>query len=299
MCADFTTNAVPLHSPGFLKLDKILKMLRPLRLDALCDVLTVEPRRLKALRLVHDFFPAEIPNVLHHGDWWEITSHFLRQVDEDWFEIDWTSLDAIFHWSQEERWALPDYFQDPRDVDPDPEEVMDSVKWLAKTLDVVPVNCFGFWDDFGGGGSDIDEYPPLEILRYLLVPASSYVTRTWTQFFAGCGIYNFEWTGEDRAVTWEWLQGEGWSTLYPVGEPLCWLPELARYACARTGNNILDRAPHFLLWELDDWYRWDNLDQLKADWEAAKVVRAKAKALTAWAESKDELQLLFNLITKQ
>lgn len=298
MCVNLKTNSLSLHPQRFLRLDEMLKMLRPIRLDAFCDVLTVEPRRLKALRLVYDFFPAEIPNVLHYSNWWDVTSYFLRQVNATWFEIDWSSIDGIFQWSHEEQWSLLYDLQDPLNDESEIEGAMDSSKWLAKTLDVVPVNCLGFWDDFGGGGSDIDEYPPLELLRYLLLPASPYPTKIWDEFFAKYDIHDFEWTGEDRAVAWEWLQGAGWSALYPA-EPLCWLPELACYACARTGNFILDRASHFLLWELEDWYRWDNLDQVIADWEAAQVILHKAKTLTEWAESKHELQLLFNLITKQ
>lgn len=178
----------------------MLKMLRPIRLDAFCDVLTVEPRRLKALRLVYDFFPAEIPNVLHYRNWWDVTSYFLRQVNATWFEIDWSSIDGIFQWSHEEQWSLLYDLQDPLNDESEIEGAMDSSKWLAKTLDVVPVNCLGFWDDFGGGGSDIDEYPPLELLRYLLLPASPYTTKIWDEFFAKL-IYTIS-SGRARIERW-------------------------------------------------------------------------------------------------
>jgi hypothetical protein len=67
---------------------------------------------------------------------------------------------------------------------------------------------------------------------------------------------------------------------YP--EPVRWLPELARYACRRTGNFILDQT--FGL-ERGPWLSWQEPEQIRTAWRRARPVIEQFRRLTEWVEA--------------
>ena len=87
----------------------------------------------------------------------------------------------------------------------------------------------------------------------------------------------------DREAAWARLHRiEADPGRYP--QPVRWLPELARYACGRTGNPILDC-------ELDPggqgpWFSWAaDLEQVRAAWRRAQPVLAQFRNLITWSEA--------------
>ena len=89
-----------------------------------------------------------------------------------------------------------------------------------------------------------------------------------------------------RAGAWERLRAiEADPGRYP--EPVRWLPELARWACRRTGNFILDQT--FDL-ERGPWLSWQDPEQARTAWRRARPVIEQFRRLTEWVEA-DESRL--------
>ena len=84
---------------------------------------------------------------------------------------------------------------------------------------------------------------------------------------------------KERARAWEILRGvEQNPGRYP--EPVRWLPELARWACRRTGNPLLDRpsAAHWVEPYHDGlWLSWESepeVEQTRSAWRRARLTRS-------------------------
>jgi hypothetical protein len=66
-------------------------------------------------------------------------------------------------------------------------------------------------------------------------------------------------------------------------EPIRNLPELARFACHRTGNVVLDQV--FNPYQNGPWLTWANeMSQLAQCWKRAKPVIGQCNRLVAWCE---------------
>jgi hypothetical protein len=78
-------------TPGLLTVPPLTSP-PPVKLNALCNALNLNPLRIKALRLLYSHFPAEMARATLKSEWFEVLVEFLRLVDHDWFDIDWDSL---------------------------------------------------------------------------------------------------------------------------------------------------------------------------------------------------------------
>jgi hypothetical protein len=127
----------------------------------------------------------------------------------------------------------------------------------------------------------------MELLHALLAPAPE-VNAISAQLLECAEIYeelDEVWLEADRERAWELLYTvENNPAQYP--EPVRWLPELARWACRRTGNVILDRQfdPH----RDGPWFRWDDdLAEVQNVWQRAQPVIDVLDRVRAWAEADD------------
>ena len=122
----------------------------------------------------------------------------------------------------------------------------------------------------------------MELMRVLLDSSAGAVS---SELLIAAELYDAldDWTETDREAAWARLhQIEADPGRYP--EPVRWLPELARYACGRTGNPILDC-------ELDPggqgpWFSWAaDLEQVRAAWRRAQPVLTQFRNLITWGEA--------------
>jgi hypothetical protein len=165
----------------------------------------------------------------------------------------------------------------------DPEE--EQGDHLAVFLHYLPVTLYGFTD-----GETLFEFPPMELLHALL--ANCEIHAVSSQLLIESEIYdNLEqWDEQNRTSAWQRLeQIEADPGRYP--EPVRWLPELARWACHRTGNFMLDQQ--FDPYHNGPWLTWreNDLLQVQTAWRRAKPVIEVFHRLMQWYEA-DSANLL-------
>lgn len=261
----------PATAPGLLSSTRILRRFRPLRLETMGKTLNLEPRRIQALRLVYCYFPHKMPEVIAYSGWMMILSHFLHQVNDTWFELDWANI------------AMLDYLL--RDDYPETEEEINDPQWeseveklLANLLEVVPFKCLSFEDELNEE-SELGKSPSLNMLMGAFK-------------LTGPSDPNLGDTAESRArkvAAWQHLNSGDFSSL---PEPLCWLPEVIKYVSGETGNTVLDKNCDFLNWD-ENWYRWDkDVDLVMNLIRQAKEVRARITTFSKWADSDESRRRL-------
>ncbi|GIK40381.1 MAG: hypothetical protein BroJett011_42140 [Chloroflexota bacterium] len=292
MYSQLKTDDLAIPAYRLLSLKRALAPMLPITLTAMCETLSLEPRRLAALRLVRDFFPEDLPNCLRLKTWDQILFHFLNAIRIHYFEIDEDSLELIDQWQYEEAWNLEEETTTGEPSEPE------SVRILAKLLEVIPVQCFGFGEE--SCGYYITDFPGLDLLHHLLMPGLKFSRKSFLRNFRiPLEIPpRFRWSEVAKTRAWQRLETPSCTDHLP--EPLCWLPELARYACGRTDNALLKRYPAFYNWDEEGWYRWDtDFDLLVRLWPEAKCVADRAKRFDAWimAQREERCQLIFNFIT--
>ncbi len=270
------TCAAPQSSPGLLsqphrclKPWALLERLRPVTLAAFQIRLREYERLGLGLGLIQQHFPADLGDYddLSSQGWWEVLAHLSNLVEQaEWFEINWPVLN--------EAWAY--WMNDPEEEQGD---------HLAVFLHYLPVTLYGFTDT-----ESLFEFLPMELLHTLLAECELHAVSS--QLLIEIEIYdNLEhWTEQDRAAAWALLgRVEADPGRYP--EPVRWLPELARWACHRTGNVILDQ--HFNPYQSGPWFTWreNDLLQIKTAWRRARPVINVFHRLMQWYEQ-DSTNLL-------
>ena len=179
--------------------------------------------------------------------------------ENDWFEIDWDDYNYGLECLEEN----------------DPE----TVHYLSTLLHYIPIKLYGFKSAF------IRLYPPIDLLRVLLSGSDEAAVGSEMLYLA---IYNLsEWGPAQQEAAWSRVHAvEAYPDEYP--DWLRSLPGLARWACHRTGNAILDLPPPgwgqdgrrtLNPYRLSHHFTWREVDQLRMFWQAAKPL---VKSLEAW-----------------
>lgn len=263
------TGPDPATTSRLLSSTRMLRRFRPLRLEVMGDALSLGPRRMQALRLVHRHFPDEMPEVITHPEWMIILNHFLHLVNDHWFELDWANIEMLGYW-------LRDDYPETEEEMNDPHWESEVEKLLAKLLEFVPFKCLSFEDELNED-SEVGKSPILNILMdaFKLDSPSGLSQGDTTE------------SRSRKVAAWQHLTAGDFASL---PEPLCWLPEVIKYVSGQTGNTILDKNCDFLNWD-ENWYRWDkDLDLVMHLIRQAKEVRARITTFSKWADS-DESRL--------
>ncbi|MBE7556815.1 MAG: hypothetical protein HS126_37710 [Anaerolineales bacterium] len=190
-----------------------LPRLRPVKVETLTNQLSNYERTIIGLRLVEQHFPEALADYgdLAQTGWWEILAHLNNLVEEaGWWEVNWTALNEAWAW-----WM---------------EESKENGDRLAIFLTYIPVRHYGLNQD------TILKFPPMELL-YVLLDGSVGVASS--DLLIAIELYDGidQWDQADRDAAWARLHAiEADPGLYP--EAVRWLPELARWACHRTGNHL-------------------------------------------------------------
>ncbi len=272
-----------------IKLESLLRRLRPARAVTMGIRLQSYQRLVLALHLLRRLFPETFAgerryrssfSVLHQPpsgpeeemeamgqgllgvSWWEVLTRIIYQVQsEELFDVNWPVLNDAFA-----RWL----------ADPDG----NNGDHLAVYLHFLPVTLYGFTDK----PEALFKYPPVELLHALLSDCE--VRDVSVRTLEDAGLYDSlaEWTEADRE--------SGWALLDTIdSDPGLWpeavksLPEIARWACHRTGNIVLDR--HF---DPNDsgtvWLRWgEHLETVKTATRRARSVMRAFHRLMDWYQA--------------
>ncbi len=246
----------------------IVKRLRPVSLTANIHYLHHYTRMVAALMLLRELFaedelweqntPIRVnANPAREADigWWEVLGKIISLAEQqNWFAVNWQVLDEA--WAS---WLVQD----------------DGGTKLATFLNFIPVQLFGFV------GEKLFECPPMELLHALLAPEDE-INAVSAELLAQVGIerpLDEIWFEADREIAWRLLHTiETYPDQYP--EPVRWLPELARWACRRTGNVLLDR--HFDAYRDGPWFLWEELDTVKNAWFRAQPVKQALERVWKW-----------------
>jgi hypothetical protein len=263
-----TPQAAPPESLARLSPRAIVKRLRPIRLVTINHYLGHYARLITALNLLERHFPYAVENaamvvkVDPKGEtglgWWEVLAKVVNlAADRNWFAINWEALNEGWAW-----WV----------------EQGDNGDHLAVFLTYIPVKLYGFV------GEALFECPPMELLHVLLAPATE-VNAVSIPLLEQARIdeeLDEIWLEADRQRAWALLDTiENNPDQYP--EAVRWLPELARWACRRTGNVILDRQ--FSPYRDGPWFGWDELPEVQRAWQRAEPVIHALDWVQTWAEA--------------
>lgn len=245
-----------------------LLRLRPVKVETLISQLNNYERTIAGLRLIERHFPAALAGYddLGQTGWWEIVAHLNNLVEESgWWEADWSALNEAWAW----------WMEDPGE----------NGERLARYLTYIPARHYGLDPE------TILTFPPLELLHVLLDGTAGVAS---TDLLIAIELYDGidQWSETDREAAWALLETiEADPGLY--AEPVRWLPELARWACRRTGNHLLDRTfdpdgdgPR-LRWAVEA-----EVEQTRSAWRRARPLIAQFKRLMEWYEA-DTSRLTF------
>jgi hypothetical protein len=229
---------------------------RPLKLAAVA--LTLGQRRyrpLLALRLLGEHFPGALAELKDRDvsgpGWWGVLGYCIGLAGKaGWFDVDWKLVEDAWFW-----WGLK----------PD----RDRGSLLATFLHHLPLRLHGFHKRIFG-------YPPMRLLQALLTGPPIEVTTPRERAIELADLFE-NWTEADRQAAW------GRLVLARLPEPLRRLPELARWACHRTGNPILDRT--FDPESSESWFTWaGDLPAVRRYFRQARPLIEELERLMAWYE---------------
>ena len=260
-----------------------LPRLRPVKVEMLTHQLNNYERTITGLRLVEQHFPAALADYgdpsglspsgrsLAQTGWWEVLAHLNNLVEEaGWWEVNWPALNEAWAW-----WM---------------EEPNEKGEQLALFLTYIPARHYDLNQE------TILNFPPMELL-YVLLDGSAGVASS--DLLIAIELYDGidQWSLAERDAAWARLHAiEADPGLYP--EAVRWLPELARWACRRTGNHLLDRdfSPHH-----DGlWLKWaseSDVQQTRSAWRRARPVIEQFRRLMEWYEADtSRLTLLANFL---
>lgn len=272
-----------------IKLERLLRRLRPARAVTIAVRLQSYQRLMLALRLLRRLFPRTFESehrylasfvVLHQPpcgqeddmkamgqgllgvSWWEVLTRILFEVQaEEWFDVNWPVLNDAFA-----RWI----------AEPD----RNNGDHLAVYLHHLPIKLYGLAEK----AETLFEYPPLELLHALLADCD--IRHVSAKTLEDAELYdNLEdWTEADRESAWVLLDAiDSDPGLWP--EAVRELPGLARWACHKSGNIILDRR-----FDPTDrntvWLQWaEHLESVKLAVRRARPVLRSFQRLLAWYQA--------------
>lgn len=265
------------HTCRILNPLNALIRLRPVLFESIGQAIHPHHRRIEALQLFFKFYPELMWDNLPVDDWTDILRYFLFQVQDDrQIRMDWASMDDLY------RYAIEDYLETEEEKK-DPDWEPEGLEILAMAMKFIPVECFGF-DNEGFRGLQIEEYPVMRLLDALLNPGGHELPGSARFYFL------------DDLGDWdEWNKIEALERIRSLDmnhlpEPLHWLPEMAAYAIAGTGNELLDNPADFNNWDIG-WFTWDELDTVCNLYRDAETTHERMELFNAWADS-DVIRLI-------
>lgn len=295
---------------AFLKstLSETLTRLRAVTMKSVVHQLTIRYRMIRGLQLIHRFCPSNLVDVCPQADSWPgILESFLHWIDSDldWFELDWEDIHQVYDMAIQDE--LNETTGDPDDGPP----AWSSPVWenVALLLQKIPVMSYGILlneDDDGHGSEEkvmccfgLHRTFPFRLLRALLgqrplaIPVSDgFKTRIKLP-------RKFSWNSESKKAAWRQVY-----TMNPTDfpEPLCWLPQVALFACGVSGNPLLDRLYTPEDWNNPAFYSWDrpeDIDRLRQLSAQARGIVDLAYEFVNWAEKEENVKKVFQLVTSQ
>jgi len=250
------------RAPRLLGLRALPARLRPVTLTVLAHQLRDWQRLGRSLALARQVDPDPLWTYadLAETGWDEVLHDLFNQaVIHDWFPLDAHRLEAAW-------WG---YREDPE---------LNGVE-LEAYLDYVPLAVQG------PAEADLAAHPALRLLRGLLdetLPEAER-QRLFKSLPAPLPKLTAGWRPAHLPTAWARLERvEAEPDLFPPAALT--LAGLARWVCARSGNLILDGRPTAWL-EPDYRYRWEQLPQIRADWQTARPLLAAWEAVRAWSET--------------
>jgi len=245
--------------------EALLKRLRPVTAGAATQMLRDATRLYHTLTLLRTHFPAELAEsaneALQPTAWHRPLGLLCSLVEQNhWFPVNWNALN--------EAWALWMHTEDHDDYG----------DHLAAYIYYIPVEMYGFTDH-----EKIFEFPPMELLRALL---DQNVEAVRSDILVQAELYDAldVWGDRERQSAWARLEEiESDPNRYAPSDAVRFLPELARWACARTNNPLLDH--HFDPYERGPWFTWaEDLPRVRRWWQRAAPVVEMLHRLMAWYE---------------
>lgn len=253
------------ESPArLLKPASVMRRLRPLKLEAVLQGLLDWDYLRQAVQLAQLVAPQELEGIDHNGfpAWWELMREIIGAVEtEGWFDIDRSQLDADWQYMME---------------DPD-----SGRHHFAQWLTCIPVELYGF--------SDYDDdwpeqYPPMALLAGLLGE------RDISQEHVLKLIEEYDITTDFGEITCSQLRDRLNTADFSGYEPpLCWLPDIARIACGRTGNTLLDLSS-YMEEEPLGWTWAEDLELAKQTYAAAAPLVERMREFLTWCDGPDQMQ---------
>lgn len=283
-----------------------LDRLRPVKLRPTYLRLQLIHRNMQALELLKRYCPEHAPEIDYLSLCWpDLLTTFFSWVQN---EVEWFPLDGDF--------LLGLYYDIINNMNRARLSLglLDSVRgltfpwsgaWdshaqqqLARTIELIPILTLGkCGDDEMEPSHSLHKFYSFKLLRALLGHP-----RTAIPAFKGNPAFYppkpFHWTRADKAVAWSRLK----TTEQSSPEPLCWLTDIARFACGISGNVFLDTSYDQNTW-LNPWrWSWDRPEDitfLRRQWAEARPFIERSNAFSRWmlAATKN-MQLVFDVITK-
>lgn len=263
-----TTALIAPSARRLLRPARLVRRLRPVRLGVAAQELEELRRTAAAYGLIERFFP-DAP-LEPGGEWYDVLRDFLRLVEAaDWFPIDWGWLDDLFMMAQQTG------IEEEDGTEPD------GLRMMAEYIEGVPVDYRGLWAEEEDPEDVFYTYPEMVLIAGLLG--------------------HIEYDDQLVALVGDDIDGNG---LHPATnlalfaeraaeapEPLCWLPEMARFGGGKTGNKLLDtRLSHIERYEAMDLWSWGSerdLAHLRKLWQEAKPLWEKIEKFNEWGQSPD------------
>jgi hypothetical protein len=271
-----TTDDSPwfLNQPYLIKPARQLHRLRPVRLGVIANGLRNYERQARLLQLIGTHFPEELQYHRAGEDWYGTLSDFLRCVSAaDWFEVDWAHLDYL-----NETVMNDEYDRDNPDLGPN------GLGEMADYITFIPVRFYNFTEE--QWANDVAEnFQSLCLIRGLTNSDYMDISSLLIEY----EIYdNF-----DQVDVWANIDA---ITPQTHPEPLCWLPDVARFCCRKTGNMLLDTA---LAGPFDDSeyehdgkeFLWStDIETVKLLYQEAAPVWERVEKFLKWADDQAAME---------
>lgn len=253
-----------------LKARVALRRLRPLKLATIDRSLRDYLYRCQALRLMTEHFPDDAHYLVEKLPSWDsIFNDFCNLVEAaGWFELDWDAQ-----------------------LDPDYQMMMegDDGGVFAHWMWEIPILTFGF-SDYDDNWQE--QYPGLTLLRYLLIDVDDGQEEILQILIDD---YDLDLSAMDhlyRSDLWEHLESGDFAG---YDKPLCWLPEIARIVCGRTGNPILDTS-NYCEEESLSWTWAEDLEKARRLWAEARPSIIRWREFCQWCVGQDDMQAVVDAL---
>jgi len=292
--------------PQMPKLCDFARQLRPWRLDAVATNLLRDYALLGvSLQLLKTHFPAQLAEVkecLEYPDvfWIDVLIAFLRQVDAQWFPIDWACVDFAYNVYH--------------DSDNDQMELMDLTHGIPlKTFNLIEMDGFAEYEYW-------EQSATLALLSFLM-KGTDLPIETMSYFEELSGITNHIHSDEDDDEEGEEPEEGGFLTseinnfacerailahdFSRYDEPFCWLGDLAKLVAGSAefkGNPFLDRDTRDYQETTVHLYKWSqDIPLVKEFWAQAQPMAEKLERFDDLMKDSgivmQAIELLWNIYT--